>query len=99
MSLRLLVMAAQADHLLLVRKHVEIEWPDAVVQEHRLGIDAPLDAGFAATGFDAVVIVTAEPSEETERRVCADRPVDAAGRTADQARDEGRPVSQLRTQD
>ena len=51
MSLRLLVMAAQADHLLLVRKHVEIEWPDAVVQEHRLGIDAPLDAGFAATGL------------------------------------------------
>jgi len=69
MSLRLLVMAAQADHLLLVRKHVEIEWPDAAVQEHRLGIDAPLDAGFAATGLDAVVIVTAEPSEETERQV------------------------------
>ncbi len=61
MSLRLLVMARRADHRLLVCKHVEIEWPDAVVVEHRLGEDVPLDAGFAAAGFDAVVIVTGTP--------------------------------------
>jgi tRNA A-37 threonylcarbamoyl transferase component Bud32 len=69
MSLRLLVMAAQADHLRLVRKHVEIEWPDATVSDHRLGVDAPLDAGFAATGFDAVVIVTAASGESTQNLV------------------------------
>ncbi len=67
MSLRFLVMAAHADYRLLVIKHVEIEWPDAVVIEHRLGEDAPLDADFAATGFDAVVIVTPPPIAEAER--------------------------------
>jgi len=66
-SLRLLVMSAHADHRLLVRKHVEIEWPDAVVVEHRLGEDPPLDADFAATGFDAVVIVTPAPVDAAER--------------------------------
>ncbi len=67
MSLRLLLMAGHADYRLLVRKHVEIDWPDAVVVEHRLGEDAPLDADFAATGYDAVVIVTAPPVDAAER--------------------------------
>src|SRR5271166_5032208 len=66
-SLRLLVMSAHADHRLLVRKHVEVEWPDAVVVEHRLGEDPALDTDFAATGFDAVVIVTPAPIEAAER--------------------------------
>jgi eukaryotic-like serine/threonine-protein kinase len=55
--MRLLVIAERADHLLLVRKHVEIEWPDAKLVEHRLGEDNPLEAQFAAVGFDAVIIV------------------------------------------
>ena len=55
--MRLLVIAARADYRLLVRKHVEIEWPDANLVEHRLGEDGPLDAEFAAVGFDAVIIV------------------------------------------
>jgi eukaryotic-like serine/threonine-protein kinase len=55
--MRLLVIAARADYLLLVRKHVEIEWPDAKLAEHRLGEDDPLEAQFAAVGFDAVIIV------------------------------------------
>jgi eukaryotic-like serine/threonine-protein kinase len=55
--MRLLVIAARADYLLLVRKHVEIEWPDAKLVEHRLGEDNPLEAQFAAVGFDAVIIV------------------------------------------
>jgi hypothetical protein len=67
MSPRLLLMAAHADHRLLVRKHVEIEWPDAVIVEHRLGEDQPLDKEFAATGFDAVVIASAQPAEAAER--------------------------------
>src|SRR5271165_2054517 len=67
MSLRLLVMAAHADYRLLVRKHVEIEWPEAVVVEHRLGEDPPLEPDFAATGFDAVVVVTPAPIEAAER--------------------------------
>ncbi len=59
MTLRLLVMAERPEYRLLVRKHVEIEWADAVIVEHRLGQDAPLDAGFSAAGFDAVILVGA----------------------------------------
>ena len=64
--MRLLVIAERADYRLLVRKHVEIEWPDATLVEHRLGEDAPIEAQFAATGFDAVIIVGAPPSSAVE---------------------------------
>jgi hypothetical protein len=67
MSLRLLVIAARADHRLLVRKHVEIEWPAAVIVEHSWGADDPLDPHFAAAGFDAVVLVGADPTAAAER--------------------------------
>ena len=60
--MRLLVIAARADSRLLVRKHVEIEWPDGILVEHRLGEDSPLDAQFAAVGFDAVIIVGVPPT-------------------------------------
>jgi eukaryotic-like serine/threonine-protein kinase len=62
--MRLLVIAARDDHRLLVRKHVEIQWPDAAVVEHRLGIEPALDEHFAAVGFDAVIIVGAPPAGE-----------------------------------
>jgi tRNA A-37 threonylcarbamoyl transferase component Bud32 len=64
--MRLLVIAARADYRLLVRKHVEIEWPDANLVEHRLGEDSPLDAQFAAVGFDAVIIVGVPPAAAAE---------------------------------
>jgi tRNA A-37 threonylcarbamoyl transferase component Bud32 len=64
--MRLLVIAARADYRLLVRKHVEIEWPDANIVEHRLGEDSPLDAQFAAVGFDAVIIVGVPPAVAAE---------------------------------
>jgi tRNA A-37 threonylcarbamoyl transferase component Bud32 len=64
--MRLLVIAARADHRLLVSKHVEIEWPDADLVEHRLGEDGPLDPEFAAAGFDAVVIVGLAQSAAVE---------------------------------
>jgi tRNA A-37 threonylcarbamoyl transferase component Bud32 len=64
--MRLLVIAAHADHQLLVRKHVEIEWPDANLVEHRLGEDNPLEAQFAAAGFDAVIIVGVPPAAAAE---------------------------------
>jgi tRNA A-37 threonylcarbamoyl transferase component Bud32 len=64
--MRLLVIAARADYRLLVKKHVEIEWPDANLVEHRLGEDNPLEAQFAATGFDAVIIVGSPPTEAAE---------------------------------
>src|SRR5258707_11552248 len=64
--MRLLVIAARADYRLLVRKHVEIEWPDASLVEHRLGEDSPLEAQFAAVGFDAVIIVGAPPTDAAE---------------------------------
>ena len=62
--MRLLVIAARDDHRLLVRKHVEIQWPDAAIVEHSLGVDPKLDENFAAAGFDAVIIVGAPPAAE-----------------------------------
>jgi hypothetical protein len=67
--MRLLVISARADHHLLVRKHVEIEWPDANIVEHRLGQDSPLDAQFAAVGFDAVIIAGISPAAASEALV------------------------------
>jgi tRNA A-37 threonylcarbamoyl transferase component Bud32 len=64
--MRLLVMASQADHRLLVKKHAEIEWPDVVIIEHRPGEDPEFDPQFAAVGFDAVVVVGAAPSARIE---------------------------------
>src|SRR5260221_10539651 len=64
--MRLLVIAARADYRLLVKKHVEIEWPDANLVEHRLGKDNPLETQFAAVGFDAVIIVEAPPTAAAE---------------------------------
>jgi tRNA A-37 threonylcarbamoyl transferase component Bud32 len=45
---------------------VEIEWPAANIIEHRLGEDSPLDAQFAAVGFDAVIIVGVPPAVAAE---------------------------------
>jgi tRNA A-37 threonylcarbamoyl transferase component Bud32 len=67
LSLRLLVIAGRPEYRLLVRKHVEIEWPSATVLEHRLGEDEPLDDKFAAAGFDAVIIVAAPPTDNAEQ--------------------------------
>jgi tRNA A-37 threonylcarbamoyl transferase component Bud32 len=64
--MRLLLIAARADHRLLVRKHVEIEWPDVHIAEHRLGEDGPFEAQFAAVGFDAVIIAGAPPAAAVE---------------------------------
>jgi eukaryotic-like serine/threonine-protein kinase len=61
-----MVIADRPEYRLLARKHVEIEWPDAAVLEHRLGEDEPLDAKFCAAGYDAVIIVGAPPTEAAE---------------------------------
>jgi len=66
LSLRLLVIGDRPEYRLLVRKHVEIEWADTVVLEHRLGEDQPLDAKFVAAGYDAVIVVGAPPAESAE---------------------------------
>jgi len=66
MKLRLLVMAERADHRLLIRKHVEIEWPDLSLVEYHLGEDSPPDPHFTAAGFDAVVLVAAPPAGGAE---------------------------------
>jgi eukaryotic-like serine/threonine-protein kinase len=63
---RLLVVAERAEHRLLIRKHVEIDWPEAVIVEHRLGHDMPLDPHFTAAGFDAVVIVAVHPTASAD---------------------------------
>ena len=65
--MRLLVITARADHHLLVRKHVEIEWPDAGIVEHRVGRDNALDPQFAAAGFDAVIVAGISPAADAEK--------------------------------
>ncbi|MGA2841775.1 MAG: serine/threonine-protein kinase [Steroidobacteraceae bacterium] len=67
MTVRLLLIAERAEYRLLVRKHVEIEWPAAFIVEHRLGQDAPLDVHFSAAGFDAVVLIGAPPAAPLEQ--------------------------------
>ena len=64
--MRLLLIAARDDHRLLVRKHVEIEWPDAAIVEHALGKDVALDEQFAAVGFDAVLVIGGKPTDGIE---------------------------------
>jgi eukaryotic-like serine/threonine-protein kinase len=61
--MRLLVIASRDVHRLLVRKHVEIQWPDAAIVEHVLGQDPDLEEHFSAAGFDAVIIVGAPPTD------------------------------------
>jgi hypothetical protein len=58
-----MVIAARDDHRMLVRKHVEVAWPEVAVVEHALGTDPALDEQFAAVGFDAVIIVGARPTD------------------------------------
>jgi eukaryotic-like serine/threonine-protein kinase len=67
MPLRLLVMAARPEHRLLVRMHVEIEWPDATIVEHALGLEPSVEPEFEACGFDAVVIADGAPSAPLAR--------------------------------
>lgn len=62
----MLVIADRPEYRLLARKHVEIEWPEAIVLEHRLGEDQPLDAKFVAAGYDAVIVIGAPPTESAE---------------------------------
>jgi hypothetical protein len=67
LSLRLLVIAERAEFRRLIRLHVEIECPTALIVEHRLGEEAPLDPQFAAAGFDAAVVVGAPPTTAAEK--------------------------------
>ena len=62
MSLRLLVVAERPEYRVLARKHIEIEWPDADVHEHRLGQDEPLEPAFTAAGFDAAILLDSPPA-------------------------------------
>jgi hypothetical protein len=66
-----MVIASRADYRLLVRKHVEIEWPKAVVVEQRLGEEDVLERQFAAAGFDAVIIVASKPAAQAEELTAA----------------------------
>jgi len=67
LSLRLLLIAERPEYRLLVKKHVEIEWPDATVVECGLAEEELLEAGFTAAGFDAAIIVAAPPAAAAEQ--------------------------------
>jgi tRNA A-37 threonylcarbamoyl transferase component Bud32 len=69
--MRLLVIAAGADYRLLVRKHIEIEWPKAIIVENQSGDEGARQADFAAAGFDAVIIVAAPPTAAAEELALA----------------------------
>jgi hypothetical protein len=64
--MRLLLIAERAEYRLLVRKHVEIDWPETIIAEHRLGEDDPFEPQFSAAGFDAAVLIAAPPTEQAE---------------------------------
>jgi len=72
LSLRLLVIGERAEHRRLVKLHIQLGWPDVVIVEHAEGEDVPLDAEFAATGFDAAVVVAAAPAAARAERLIAD---------------------------
>ncbi|HEX3847936.1 MAG TPA: serine/threonine-protein kinase [Steroidobacteraceae bacterium] len=65
--MRLMVLGSRADHRLLVRKHVEIEWPKAVVIEQPFDEEDLLEPRFAAAGIDAVIVVAAPPTAAAEK--------------------------------
>jgi tRNA A-37 threonylcarbamoyl transferase component Bud32 len=67
LTVRLLVLGARPDYRLLVKKHVEIEWPKAVVIEQALDEEDLLEPRFAAAGIDAVIIVAAPPTAAAEK--------------------------------
>ena len=67
--MRLLLIGEPAEYRRLVRLHLEIGWSDVTIVEHALGVDAPLDAEFAAVAFDAVIVVAAPPTTAAERLV------------------------------
>ncbi len=71
MSLRLLLIAERPEYRLLVKKHVEIEWPEATVVEYGLAEQESLEAGFTAAGFDAAIIVAAPPTAPAEQLAAA----------------------------
>jgi hypothetical protein len=69
--LRLLLIAERPEYRLLVKKHVEIEWPEATVVEYGLAEEELLEAGFTAAGFDAAIVVAAPPIAAAEQLVTA----------------------------
>jgi len=66
-----MVIGSGADYRLLVRKHVEIEWPEATLVDYRPESEGPLDEAFTAAGFDAVIIVGAPPAAPAEEMALA----------------------------
>ena len=69
MSLRLLLIADRPEYRLLVRKHLEIEWPDAAVAEHRLGEDGALEDKFTAAGRE---IRQKQQNQEMDRQAATE---------------------------
>jgi len=65
--MRIMVIGARADYRLLVKKHIEIEWPNAVIVEQRPEEEDLLERQFAAAGFDAVIIVAVQPTAAAEK--------------------------------
>ncbi len=74
--MRVFLIGERAEYRLLARTHVEVEWSEALIVEHRLGEDPPLDPEFAAAGFDAVLMVGGAPTQRLEALAanCAARP-------------------------
>ncbi len=57
MNPRFMIAALVEEHRLLIRKHIEIEWPSATIMDFDLDVEPAFPKGFVAAGYDAVVLV------------------------------------------
>jgi FixJ family two-component response regulator len=54
--LRFLIIDDDADYRQLLRYHLEVEWPDAAIEEHQPSSGGPLAAALDLTGVDLVLL-------------------------------------------
>jgi len=54
--LRFLIIDDDADYRQILRYHLEVEWPDAVIDEHRPGSAGPIAPTLDLTGIDLVLL-------------------------------------------
>jgi DNA-binding NtrC family response regulator len=54
--LRFLIIDDDADYRQVLRYHLEVEWPDAVIDEHQPSSGGPIAASLDLTGVDLVLL-------------------------------------------
>jgi hypothetical protein len=84
--LRFLIVDDDADYRQLLRYHLEVEWPDAVIAEYQPSSAGPLPTSLPLAGVDLVLLghptvaddglgsSNASASARTVRQCCCSRP-------------------------